>query len=98
MKTLLALLLLMPFFGYGNENVITKIEVDDFWKQLKELRETKYGIDEVWEKNIDYCSDWSERVALSKDGGLIMSNLVAYTNMCMETLSKMNETIYLENN
>ena len=24
----------MPFFSYSNENVITKIEVDDFWKQL----------------------------------------------------------------
>ena len=98
MKTLLALLLLIPFFSYCNENVITKIEVDDFWKQLKEIRETKYGIDEVWEKNIDYCSGWSERVALSKDEGFIMSNLVAYTNVCMETLSKMDEMINLENN
>ena len=98
MKTLLALLLLMPFFSYSNENVITKIEVDDFWKQLKEIRETKYGIDEVWEKKIDYCSDWSERISLSKDEGFIMSNLVAYTNTCMEILSKMDEMIDLENN
>ena len=50
MKTLLTLLLLIPFFSYSNENVITKIEIDDFWKQLKEIRETKYGIDEVLEK------------------------------------------------
>ncbi len=77
MKTLLALFLLIPFFSFSNENFITKIEVDDFWKQLKEIREAKYGIDEVWEKNINYCSDWSERVALSKDEGFIMSNLVA---------------------
>ena len=98
MKTLLTLLLLIPFFSYSNENVITKIEIDDFWKQLKDIRETKYGIDEVWEKNIDYCSDWSERVALSKDEGFIMSNLVAYTNICMDTLSKMDEIINLENN
>ena len=98
MKTLLAVLLLIPFFSYSNENVITKIEIDGFWKQLKEIRETKYGIDEVWEKNIDYCSDWSERVALSKDEGFIMSNLVTYTNICMETLIKMDEMINLENN
>ena len=98
MKTLLALFLLIPFFSFSNENFITKIEVDDFWKQLKEIRDAKYGIDEVWEKNINYCSDWSERVALSKDEGFIMSNLVAYTNICMETLSKMDEMINLENN
>ena len=98
MKKFLVIIILIPFFGYSNENVITKIEVDDFWKQLKEIRETKYGIDEVWEKNIDYCSDWSERVALSKDEGFIMSNLVAYTNTCMEILSKMDEMIDLENN
>ena len=61
MKTLLTLLSLIPFFSYSNENVITKIEIDDFWKQLKEIRETKYGIDEVWEKNIDYCSYCSKR-------------------------------------
>ena len=98
MKTLLALFLLIPFFSLGNDNFITKIEVDDFWKQLKEIREAKYGIDEVREKNIDYCSDWSERVALSKDEGFIMSNLVAYTNICMETLGNMDEMINIENN
>ncbi len=98
MKTLLALFLLIPFFSFSNENFITKIEVDDFWKQLKEIREAKYGIDEVWEKNINYCSDWSERVALSKDEGFIMSNLVAYTNICMETLGNMDEMINIENN
>ena len=62
------------------------------------LTAIKFAIDEKWEINIDYCSNWSEGVALSKDGGYIMSNLVAYTNMCMDTLSKMTEMIYLEKN
>ena len=57
MKKFLVIIILIPFFGYSNENVITKIEVDDFWKQLKEIRKTKYGIDEVWEKKNDYCSE-----------------------------------------
>ena len=38
----------IPSFCFSNENIITKIEVDDFWKQLKEIRELKYGIDEKW--------------------------------------------------
>ena len=98
MKWFLTIIMFIPSFCFSNENIITKIEVDDFWKQLKEIRELKYGIDEKWEINIDYCSNWSEGVALSKDGGYIMSNLVAYTNMCMDTLNKMTEMIYSENN
>lgn len=98
MKRFLVIMMFIPSFCFSNENFITKIEIDDFWKQLKEIRALKYGIDEKWEINIDYCSNWSERVALSKDGGYIMSNLVAYTNKCMDTLSKLNDMVYFENN
>ena len=94
----LAMSMLIPFFCFSNENVITKIEVDDFWNQLKEIRKIKYGIDEEWEINIDYCSNWSKRAAISNGEGYIMSNLVTYTNICMETLSKMNDMVFLENN
>ena len=46
MKRFLTIIMFIPSFCFSNENIITKIEVDDFWKQLKEIRELKYGIDE----------------------------------------------------
>ena len=34
-----------------------KIEVDDFWEQLKEIRETKYGIDEINRARISHIKE-----------------------------------------
>ena len=74
-----------------DKNITTKIDVQTFWKQVKETREIKYGKDEVWDKNMDYCSYWSENIALTKGEGLVMSNLIKYADKCMKTLQFMTK-------
>ena len=80
-----------------DEKISTKIDVQTFWKQVKETREIKYGKDEGWNKNIDYCSYWSENIALTKGEGLVMSKLIKYADKCMNTLNFMTRFMFDEN-
>ncbi len=77
-----------------DKNITTKVDVESFWNQLKKTREIKYGINKEWNRNIDYCSDWAEKVALSKGEGLVVSNLMKYATKCMATLKQMTKMIY----
>ena len=97
-KIFLIISLISPFFITANaeqwdKNITTKVDVETFWKQLKETREIKYGRDEGWDKNMDYCSYWSENIALTKGEGLVMSNLITYADKCMNTLNLMTKYV-----
>ena len=74
-----------------DKNITSKIDVQTFWKQVKETRELKYGKDPSWDKNMDYCSYFSEKIAVSKGEGLVMSNLIKYADKCMNTLNFMTK-------
>ena len=50
----------------GDEKITSKVDVQTFWKQVKATRKIKYGKDDGWDKNMDYCSYWSENIALTK--------------------------------
>ena len=100
-KFLTALSLTVPFLITANaekwdKNITTKIDVESFWKQVKETREIKYGIDPSWDKNMDYCSYFSEKIALAKGEGLVMSNLIKYADKCMNTLNFMADYVLNE--
>lgn len=97
-KIFLIISLISPFFITANaeqwdKNITTKVDVESFWKQVKETREIKYGRDEGWDKNMDYCSYWSENIALTKGEGLVMSNLITYADKCMNTLNLMTKYV-----
>ena len=98
-KLLIAISLTVPFLITAkteqlDKNITTKVDVKSFWNQLKRTREIKYGINEEWNRNIDYCSYWSEKVALSKGEELVVSNLMKYATKCMATLKQMTKTMY----
>ena len=79
-----------------DKNITTKIDVESFWKQVKETREIKYGKDPSWDKNMDYCSYFAEKIAVSKGEGYVMSKLIKYANKCHQTLNFMTKYM-LEN-
>ena len=79
-----------------DEKITTKIDVETFWKQVKKTREIKYGKDQTWDKNFDYCSNWSSKIAISKGEGYVMSNLIKYTLKCLNTLDLMTKYILEE--
>ena len=100
-KLLTALSLTVPFLMTANaeqwdKNITTKIDVESFWKQVKETREIKYGVDPSWDKNMDYCSYFAEKIALSKGEGYVMSNLIKYANKCHKTLNFMTKYLLEE--
>ena len=81
-----------PFFltansEKGDKNIRTKVDVKSFWNQIKKTREIKYGVDKGWDKNMDYCSYFAEKIALSHGEGLVVSNLIKYVNKCHYTLN-----------
>ena len=80
-----------------DNNITSKIDVQTFWKKVKETREIKYGKDEGWDKNMDFCSYWSENIALTKGEGLVMSKLIKYADKCMNTLNFMTKYMLDEN-
>ena len=80
-----------------DKNITSKIDVQTFWKKVKETREIKYGKDDGWDKNMDYCSYWSENIALTKGVGLVMSKLIKYADKCMNTLNFMTQYMLDEN-
>ncbi len=73
--------------------ITTKIDVETFWKQVKKIRESKYGKDSAWDINFDYCSNWSSKIAIIKGEGYVMSNLIRYTNRCLDTLGLMTKYV-----
>ena len=77
-------------------NITTKVDVETFWKQLKKIREIKYGKDSAWEINFDYCSNWSNKIAISKGEGYVMSNLIRHTQKCLNTLRLMTKYVLEE--
>ena len=76
--------------------ITTKIDVETFWEQVKKTREIKYGKDSDWNINFDYCSNWSNKIAITKGEGYIMSNLIRYTSKCLETLGLMTKYVLEE--
>jgi len=74
-----------------DKKITSKIDVDSFWLEVKKVREIKYGKDASWDKNMDYCSYWSEQIAKSKGDGLVMSKLIKYADKCMNTLNFMTK-------
>ena len=80
-----------------DKNITTKIDVETFWKEVKDTRQLKYGEDIGWDKNMDYCSYFAENIALSKGEGYVMSKLIKYADKCMNTLNFMAEYVLEEN-
>ncbi len=76
--------------------ITTKVDVETFWKQLKKTREIKYGKDSTWDANFDYCSNWSNKIALSKGEGYVMSKLIKYTQKCLNTLGLLTKYVLEE--
>ena len=76
--------------------ITTKIDVETFWKQVKKTRAIKYGKDSAWDTNFDYCSNWSNKIAISKGEGYVMSNLIKYTHKCLNTLGLMTKYVLEE--
>ena len=79
-----------------DKNITTKIDVESFWNKVKEIRELKYGKDPSWDKNMDYCSNFAEQIAVSKGEGYVMSNLIKYADKCHKTLNFMTKYILEE--
>ena len=74
-----------------DNNITTKVDVESFWNQIKKTREIKYGVDKDWDKNMDYCSYFAEKIALTKGEGYIISNLIKYADKCHKTLHFMTK-------
>ena len=79
-----------------DKNITTKIDVDTFWKEVKDTRKLKYGEDIGWDTNMDYCSYFAENIALTKGEGLVMSKLVKYATKCHHTLNFMTKYLLEE--
>ena len=79
-----------------DKNITTKIDVDTFWKEVKDTRKLKYGEDIGWDKNMDYCSYFAENIAISKGEGYVMSQLIKYADKCMNTLNFMADYVLNE--
>ena len=78
-----------------DKNITTKIDVDTFWKEVKDTRKLKYGEDIGWDTNMDYCSYFAENIAKSKGEGYVMSRF-KYADKCMNTLNFMTDYVLNE--
>ena len=74
-----------------------KVTMDEFWKELKETREIKYGKDIHFEKNLDYCRHFAEISVLHKEVEWNLKNIVKYCYYCMNTLNGMTKEVKKEN-
>ena len=98
---LIIISLFSPFFINANaeqweKNITTKVDVETFWNQVKKTRELKYGVDKDWDRNMDYCSYFSEKIALSKGEGYVLSKLIKYADKCHKTLNFMTQYLLEE--
>ena len=73
-----------------------KVTMDEFWKELKETREIKYGKDIHFEKNLDYCRHFGEISVLHKGDEWNLKNIVKYCYYCMNTLNEMTREVKKE--
>ena len=73
-----------------------KVTMDEFWIELKETREIKYGKDIHFEKNLDYCRHFGEISVLHKGDEWNLKNIVKYCYYCMNTLNGMTREVKKE--
>ena len=73
-----------------------KVTMDEFWKELKETREIKYGKAIHFEKNLDYCRHFGEISVLHKGDEWNLKNIVKYCYYCMNTLNGMTREVKKE--
>ena len=72
------------------------VSMNEFWKELKETREIKYGSDPHFEKNIDYCRHFGETSVLHREEEFNLKNIVKYSYYCMNTLNGMTREVKKE--
>ena len=75
----------------NNKDMKASMEV--FWRELIETREIKYGKDDHFERNLDYCRNFSERAVLHKGDEWNLKNIVKYCYWCMDKLNKMTREV-----
>ena len=76
-----------------NKNKDMKATMEEFWKKLKETREIKYGKDNHFELNLDYCREFSEISVIHKGNDWNLKNIVKYCYWCMDKLNKMTREV-----
>tara|TARA_Y100000361_G_C11131134_1_gene328989 strand:- start:673 stop:1017 length:345 start_codon:yes stop_codon:yes gene_type:complete len=74
---------------------IDKNSDDEFWNEIKQVRENVTGrVDVEFNKKIDYCRWWGESVVKSKKEEWNLSNVVSYSSKCMKHLTDLtNKTL-----
>ena len=70
-----------------------KASMEEFWRELIETREIKYGKDDHFERNLHYCRNFSERAVLHKGDEWNLKNIVKYCYWCMDKLNKMTREV-----
>ena len=70
-----------------------KASMEEFWRELIETREIKYGKDDHFERNLDYCRNFSERAVFHKGDEWNLKNIVKYCYWCMDKLNKMTREV-----
>ena len=70
-----------------------KASMEEFWRELIETREIKYGKDDHFERNLDYCRNFSERAVIHKGDEWNLKNIVKYCYWCMDKLNKMTREV-----
>ena len=70
-----------------------KASMEEFWRELIETREIKYGKDDHFERNLDYCRNFSERAVLHKGDEWNLKNIVKYCYWCINKLNKMTREV-----
>ena len=70
-----------------------KASMEEFWRELIETREIKYGKDDHFERNLDYCGNFSEKAVLHKGDEWNLKNIVKYCYWCMDKLNKMTREV-----
>ena len=83
--------------GYKTRATIYRLmsqgHLDDYLWELIETREIKYGNDDHFERNLDYCRNFSERAVLHKGDEWNLKNIVKYCYWCMDKLNKMTREV-----
>ena len=70
-----------------------KASMEEFWRELIETREIKYGKDDHFERNLYYCRNFRERAVLHKGDEWNLKNIVKYCYWCMDKLNKMTREV-----
>ena len=81
-----------PYVNSPNakEPFLTKKDNDDFWKNLKLIREKRDGYkDTEFINKIDWCRYVGESAVLQKKEEFTVSNVVDYSTLCMSRQTRM---------